>query len=153
MIVSDQKIFRSLSSGIFWFGIVAAIITPPLFFFSLNNFDYAKPQKATADNNEILYYVDECLVKKHSIAAKGWATPKEANGSILVFAIINGESTSLRSQVTNRPKVKKAFPNANFSDHIGFSSSLYTFRKINTAELVIQITKDAKTYVVNHVCK
>ena len=151
--MSEQKIFRSLSSGIFWFGIVAAIITLPLFFLSLNNFDYAKPQKATSDNNEILYYVDKCIVKKHSKTAKGWATPKDANGSILVFAVINGESTSLRSQVANRPDVKKAFPHATFSDRVGFSSSLHTFRKINTAELAIQITKDPKTYVVNHVCK
>lgn len=151
--MNETKIINYLSSIVFWFGIVAAIITPPLFFFSLNNFDHAKPQKATADNNGLLYHVDECIVKKHSITAKGWATPKDENGSILVFAIINGTSTSLRSQVLDRPEVKKAFPNADFSDHVGFSASLYTIEKISTAELLIQITKDSKTYVVNHVCK
>ncbi|ORM50657.1 hypothetical protein HA41_18615 [Pantoea conspicua] len=150
--ISSGK-YNKLARYVFFLGLAVSVIVPLIFYKSFNKIVYAEPAKATADNSNIMFNVDQCEYRNGKLSIRGWATPKEGVGDIMVFVNIDGKTLKLHTGQIKRVDVSTAMNKPGLYDKSGFSASINIEKEAKSIETLIQISKDNHIYLVKHDCK
>lgn len=153
MMPNKKNVYLKYSTTVLIIGIAASIAIPFLFYKSLNRVINGEPLAANTDSSGVISNFDDCQVRGSEISVRGWASPKDGYGDVQVFAKINGENLVLRTSQVKRPDVSAYFSKPGMYDKSGFSAGLNYGRDIEYVQILLQVKKDSRVYVVSHDCK
>lgn len=145
--------YIKLADYVFCSGLVLSFIIPFIFYISLNKTVYVEPKTPNSNNQDIISNLEQCEFKNGVLRLRGWITPKEGAGNIMLFADVDGKTLKLHTGQINRPDVSTYMNRPGIYDKSGFAASLYIGEDTKSITSIIQVIKNEKIYVVNHECK